>query len=569
MSNLKLIFDANIKNYNINLIFNNFIFVYNKYTKFSKQYITKNIENDILGKNIRVKVDNYGDFLGKIILQINLPKVSVSKKIQDTNLNLSYEKNNLDNFNLYINFILIAYKKIYTFLKLENISVDNIKNEINNIFNSSDFNIFFEIENNINNNFIIKNLNIKNNILKIIDDNSEKTNIKVIELINSYLNNILYKIKLYHKLYFYDNYITKKKINDSINLNTYNFSWIENIGKFIIDEVSLVIDSNKVETIYNDFLNIWDELTLNQKKKKNNDIILGNIDSLKNYDNLKKNEYDIYINLNFWFTRKSYLLLPLFLINRENIYLDIKFNKLSDLIYTDYDDQNNKLEDLIKINNNNLILEYFYIENKEKLNLKTNYNSSVINIYEKYTKKININNIINNDLNINQLTYDLNINYPLSELIIVIQSNNLIKKYNLKNNYYGVKKINSINNNYYFLQKENLIQTLDNIEIYIDNKIINNIKEIDFYNKLTSFKFHNNINDSIYIYTFSLFPENNQPSGHINLSSNNKFKINIVLNNNFINFLKNEFNSNDTLIISTFINLNKKINYINNKFNFD
>ena len=431
MADLKLIFNSNIKNQNINLVFNNFYFVHKKYTNFSKQYITKNIENNILGKNIRIKIDNYGDFLGKVILQVNLPKVNLSKKIKDTNLDLSNEKNNLDNFNLYINYILIAYKRINSFLKFENITVDDIENEINEIFNSDEFNEFYDSENKINNNFIIQNLNIKNNILKIINDNSDKNNSEVIKLINLYLGNLLYKIKLYHKLYFYDNYNNKKIKNDSINRNTYNFSWIENVGKFIIDEVSFFINNNKVETLYSDFLNIWDELTLNNKKN-NNDIILGNIKSLKNYNNLVKNKYDIYINLNFWFTRKSYLLLPLFLLDKENIYLDIKFNNLSDLIYTDYEEQDNKLEDLIKINDNNLILEYFYIENKEKINLRKNYNSTIISIYEKYTKKFNINNIINNDLNIFQYSYDLNINYPLSELIIVIQSNNLIKKYNLK-----------------------------------------------------------------------------------------------------------------------------------------
>lgn len=566
MADLKLIFNSNIKNQNINLVFNNFYFVYKSYTNFSKQYITKNIDNNLLGKNIRIKIDNYGDFLGKVILQVNLPKVNLSKKIKDTNLDLSNEKNNLDNFNLYINYILIAYKRINSFLKFENITVDDIDNEINEIFNSDEFNEFYDSENKINNNFIIQNLNIKNNILKIINDNSDKNNSEVIKLINLYLSNLLYKIKLYHKLYFYDNYNNKKIKNDSINRNTYNFSWIENVGKFIIDEVSFFINNNKVETLYSDFLNIWDELTLNKKKKNNNDIILGNIKSLKNYNNLVKNKYDIYINLNFWFTRKSYLLLPLFLLDKENIYLDIKFNNLSDLIYTDYEEQDNKLEDLIKINDNNLILEYFYIENKEKINLRKNYNSTIINIYEKYTKKFNINNIINNDLNIFQYSYDLNINYPLSELIIVIQSNNLIKKYNLKNNYYGLENCNSLDNNYYFLKKDDLIQTLDNMEIFIDNKIINNVKEIDYYNKLTSYKYHNNINNSIYIYSFSLFPENNQPSGHINLSLNNKFKVNVLFNSIFINFLKNEFDSDDTIIITTFINLNKKFNYINNKF---
>ena len=75
----------------------------------------------------------------------------------------------------------------------------------------------------------------------------------------------------------------------------------------------------KIETLYNDWINIWEEITLSKNNKEKIKNINNSYNDLIKFDNLEKPETDIYIKLDFWFTRKSNLFLPLILLNYDNI----------------------------------------------------------------------------------------------------------------------------------------------------------------------------------------------------------------------------------------------------------
>ena len=148
----------------------------------------------------------------------------------------------------------------------------------------------------------------------------------------------------------------------------------------------------------------------------------------------------------------------------------------------------------------------------------------------------------------------------MTEILLIIKSHGLSNKYKLKNNYYGVNYIDNKDNIYYNINKDNKINPILNLELTINNYILNNIEDIELYNMLASYKTHNCINDSIYIYNISLYPEINQPSGHINIKNTNNFSIKLILNHQFVDFLNAEFNGDDKLIISLYPLLNKEFN---------
>ena len=205
--------------------------------------------------------------------------------------------------------------------------------------------------------------------------------------------------------------------------------------------------------------------------------------------------------------------------------------------------------------------EYYYLDTDEKKNLKLLNYKSVINIIDKRVEKISISNIVNNN-KIKNYEHIINhyIENPLSEFILVVQSNKLVNTYNLKNNYYGTTNINNINNKYY--ENINEISTLNNLQIIIDNNLFNNIDDIEYYNKINNYKYHTNIVDSVYSYSFGLFPETIQPSGHINLNSNTIFQLKLTFNETFIDFLNTEFNKDDDIIISLYLRIYKEFNII-------
>ena len=96
------------------------------------------------------------------------------------------------------------------------------------------------------------------------------------------------------------------------------------------------------------------------------------------------------------------------------------------------------------------------------------------------------------------------------------------------------------------------------MEIYVNNDLLFNVFDYQYYDKLNNLKYHNSINNDFYIYSFCLFPEIYQPSGHIDLTNNINLKIKLIFNPIFIDFLYNNISKNDNLLISVFSSLNKK-----------
>lgn len=103
------------------------------------------------------------------------------------------------------------------------------------------------------------------------------------------------------------------------------FAWVKKIGLAIIKYVDLEIGGVLIERNFNDWLNIWYELTTTQGKKDAYNKMIGNIDILTNYTNGKKS-YGLNIPLNFWFCQDSGLALPLVAMIHNDIKLQIEFN---------------------------------------------------------------------------------------------------------------------------------------------------------------------------------------------------------------------------------------------------
>jgi hypothetical protein len=111
--------------------------------------------------------------------------------------------------------------------------------------------------------------------------------------------------------------------------------------------------------------------------------------------------------------------------------------------------------------------------------------------------------------------------------------------------------INEYFKNSFFTQQKLLLDQYDVILSNIDN---------NFYTNTLSYKYLNNVlPEGVYYNSFSLFPEESQPSGTVNLSEirGKQFKVNI--NSSFLteysNFLKEIYGSNTNLI-------NSKLNFV-------
>ena len=107
--------------------------------------------------------------------------------------------------------------------------------------------------------------------------------------------------------------------------NIKQFAWNKKIGLSIINYVDLEIGGVLIERNYNDWLNIWYELTTTIGKKKAYDKLIGNVELLTNFSN-GKTSYILYIPLNFWFCQDSGLALPLIAMTHNDIKIHVQFS---------------------------------------------------------------------------------------------------------------------------------------------------------------------------------------------------------------------------------------------------
>lgn len=550
----------NISHIDINL----FTHVYKRHTNFSKDYLVNNISDNIFGNNIRLNINtNYGDYLNNIILKITLPHLKLTDsdiesdnntKLDTLSLNLTIAHNNLTIFELYTKNIFICFRLIKNKLNENNLNYSDLIDYIKNLIVNEELNNYNDTKQNVNNNILTDGINIisimENYINTLHNDINAILSVNHIRIINNKLDIIINNTNIIHKLNYYDKYNNLLQEKKQLLNNNYKFAWIKKIGLFIIKEASISINNKKIETIYADWINIWDELTSNTNTKNGLDILYGDVIDLTDYNSSEKPSYDIYLQLKFWFNRKNNLFFPLLYLTHENIHLDITFRKLQDCIYTDYPNIND-----IKINDAKIIYEYLFLDNDEKYKImKYDYNYyNIINIVNQYQTTLNINSLFNINDNQYETVIKLNLNDPISGIYIIIKSEYLTETLKLFYNYNGVKnKPNSIDDIYYNLDK-NTIPVLNNISISIDNLSFKNNIDIEYFNYISHYNMHTSSNNSIYFIPFSLFSENSQPSGHINLTSNNLLEIKLEFNPTFIQNLI-QYSSNDNIIINTYSN---------------
>jgi len=364
------------------------------------------------------------------------------------------------------------------------------------------------------------------------------------------------------------------------------FKWVKNIGNILVKKATIKLDGNIIDTITSDWLNIWNELTIDDDGFNlmigNNDvlnnpsvvnskkIILSNNKFIYNYyPNSNKNsnipsidEYHLTIPLPFWFTKNPSLALPLLrlqyqeitlvlqLENSENLYTvysnDLEENispNLYNQLYSKNLDSGIIKRDLIDINTftNTLDIKpyieavYIFLGENERNEIFSKTNIS----YLVEQLDITPQNII--PISFNNSIININTTKPTKEILWIIRREDYKINFNNHTNYTSSIRQN---NSYNIMNNASIIW--DKTKTIVDNK--NN----DFYNKIQPKLFHSIVPkyNGIYLYSFSLYPEKNNPSGYYNAS----------LVETQISIYVNKYNDDDENF-----NLNYKLNK-NNKF---
>jgi len=294
-------------------------------------------------------------------------------------------------------------------------------------------------------------------------------------------------------------------------------SYINFIGYNIIDYIEIYMGGTLIDRHTGEWLYIWNELRIIEAKKRAYYEMVGG-HQFNSYSSYSGNQGGIYIiPLSFWFGDDISQAIPMVAMQYSEVEIRIKFKEF-DKLWVSSD--GNAPVGNYKITECQLSTEFVYLDSKER---KTFAQSSHEYLIKQVQNSIN-NNILSNE---EIKRFNLNFNHPVLELIFFVQNKNVKVKSNNKGNDW--------------LNFSKTLQTPFKDPIKSAKIILNGqdrtpeltSKELRFYNVIEK---HTSIpNNFIYVYSFSLNPEDYQPSGSCNFSRFDNKEIEIEFNDNIEN----------------------------------
>jgi len=361
------------------------------------------------------------------------------------------------------------------------------------------------------------------------------------------------------------------------NYPNYKFSWVKKLGHQIIKNLFIEIGGQRIDQHNNDWYNIWNDLSLNSELQTIYDKMIGNIYALTTYSYDIKTGYTMYIPLNFWFNKYISASLPLIFLRYNDVRIQLELNEIKNLIYTDAPIDTD-FENMIQLTDISLLVDYIYLDVDERTKFSQSSQEYLIEVVQNYNyPMLTSNQITIESFFINSVkemfwvaqsnknlankfydVYDLGVIYNIStinniptttleqkvQLLIgnhVFNINDTVKIFNSQF-YNGSYKIIALDltsiiiySKFYVTETDSYVmldQLYTNVTSYGDKNPIQvsnyNFEQYvrfqnydsQFTNYVQPYAYHTKTpSDGINIYSFSLNPEEYQPSGAVNLSS--------------------------------------------------
>lgn len=505
-----------------------FKFIYKRYTNFAIEFIELDFDGDKnFGQEISCSIPKDGDLINNMILKVVIPEVNLVNNTQNDSNSINLENVN-DKETIYLNFKNFI-EFIYESIKIIEIGILNInqnyeaiKLSVNNYLDSQSDYLFKRNLVNIN----ISNLfdiSTDLNSIKLLSVSEYEKKIKAKQLSDSYLDlskSICKNLQ--------DDLINAKKIYEESLGNRYNFCWINDLAWNIINETHLDIGGNIIDRQYSTWLNIWYHLFETEYKKLDIEKLHSKSSISYIYDKRSKPSFEIHIPLKFFFCRYVGLSIPLVSLRYQSVILFMKISSLRKLIKTDY--SNNNLESLIYIKDIKLLTSYIFLDQDERTKFAESQHEYIIEqvISEKF--------IINKT---NELNIDLGFSNPIKYYAFTIQNKNFIDLHNTHTSY-GVQSLQNDT-------LQNIGDTMLNTNLELNG--IERIKKMNnlYFSRVTSYEsLKNTLPDGLYFHSFCIDPMEIQPSGSCNFSRLDRKRLNIKLENNFMNTI----NDTDQIIVN-------------------
>lgn len=511
--------------------------VYRRYTNFSIESIRLKFDDDVsFNKYSTLVFPKTGDLLHKMSLEIIIPEISFRRQINSVKSKKLYTiyENYLSEYEIINNFLKInmnLYRNAIITYSLDN--VINSNDIISSIIDTYNLNINSQLYNNFKNildkliltnkssisdKYILNKFIFSDIDLYTIANNATNEMIENKELFKAIIDNSMKLCTLL--VSYYQELIYNAKLNYDNELNyNYKFAWVKRLGHSMIDYVDIQIGGDIIDKHYGEWIDIWYELTTNINFETSYMQLIGNTDELTTFDRNTKPKTTLYVPLKFWFNRFNGSALPIIALQYDNIQLGIKLRKFSEISYIE---TTNDLDNLFEENNlqinMNLLVDYVFLDATERRKMACTGHEYLIDVIQTQFETTDI----------EEFKTRLEFTNLSKELIWVVQKKSKLTNKNGTNNCEWTN---------YGIYSNNKGNPCKKSQVFLNgNEIAGNYDGV-YFNYYIPYHIHTKTpSDGVNVFSFSMTPEEHQPSGSCNMSrlQNTQLIINID-NDMFIN----------------------------------
>jgi hypothetical protein len=296
-----------------------------------------------------------------------------------------------------------------------------------------------------------------------------------------------------------------------------NTSWVNGIGHALIEEVTLEIGEKEIDKQTGEWLHVWSSLTTSSSKQTAYYNMVGRQTAYT--QDAQPGPIKLYIPLRFWFCNNIGMSLPLIALQTHPVRLTVKFRDLQQLFYRNSLQSNcTQTIDAVNITDVTLYGDYIYLDVDERRKF-----ASVKHEY--LIEQVQFSPLNSIPANASVANIPLNFNHPIKELIWVVQQTRMNETNEIFN--YSSLQLNEAGRPYDLI--------LDAL-IKFDGFDRFHKRDISYFRLVQPWQYHTTVpDDFIYLYSFSINPEDSQPSGSFNASRLDSLVLTLTMNNTLNN----------------------------------
>jgi len=292
------------------------------------------------------------------------------------------------------------------------------------------------------------------------------------------------------------------------------YGWANAIGHVLFDYIEIWIGEQLIDRQYGEWMEIWTELTQPAEKRLGYYEMIGKRDPIAFSPESFSGEMDLYIPFNFWFCRNIGLSLPVLALTHHEIEIIIQFRPFEQCWVTNKKDAPSPV--MPSSIDGTIAAEYVYLCMEER---HIFYKESHMYLIEQV--QLNQNNWADN--NTGRLNIELDFIHPVKELIWFVQRMDVLGPpdglWEGSCNYpKGNDHFNFTTKNYPNLCPRS--ESFTSAKLQLNGVDRTQILSAGYFRLIQNYYHHTRVPtaNNIYTYSFSLSPEDHQPTGECNMS---------------------------------------------------